>query len=527
MKKILVKLISGYIASILMVISFFSVHLSAHEIDVGPHLNTFSAEYFYALKENFGNNTNGSCTCVAIGMLLSFYDSYLNDKFIPEVYDVSGCFLGDHYGSATSPGINFEESWKENPEYTDYNDYIEDHIDGNLHLKLVQLSRPYWNLDGNDTTNVESVLVPIGHNDILCGINLYDGRSVIYDYFSFCLNKDSSFQDIIDIVTVNVSNYNDDEHKNEENPDNAIRLQMIELIEQGIPVIYSGYILPTGDENPQDNSNASASDITGHAMIAYDYDVEEDAIYFHTGWETNTIISEKSDDFIYNSRTTILWFEIDYQEVSHAHTNNYHNPQSNNESTLCACQIYASHPAHENNHFYFDSYNYEAHFLYCDCGIILNEENHLLSYSYLSSALHTERCNNCNYSYNDYHSYTILNNYSENLHSVSCICGDIKNYLRHSPHVYHPVSDSSHKILCECGALIGEEEHSNFSYVYKNKIAHSCICADCGFIIGTESHSIVQDTGVKGHCTDCGAIVNIGSDIIIKGAEDDLDLPTE
>lgn len=45
MKKILVKLISGYIASILMVISFFSVNLSAYEIvNIGSDIIIKGAE---------------------------------------------------------------------------------------------------------------------------------------------------------------------------------------------------------------------------------------------------------------------------------------------------------------------------------------------------------------------------------------------------------------------------------------------------------------------------------------------------
>ena len=45
-------------------------------------------EYFEGLQENYPLNLLGSCTYVALTMLLTYYDTYLNDNIIPEVYDV-------------------------------------------------------------------------------------------------------------------------------------------------------------------------------------------------------------------------------------------------------------------------------------------------------------------------------------------------------------------------------------------------------------------------------------------------------
>lgn len=50
--------------------------------------NYYSTYYFSQLKQNFGNNIKGSCTYVALAMLLSYYDSYWNDSIIPEGYDM-------------------------------------------------------------------------------------------------------------------------------------------------------------------------------------------------------------------------------------------------------------------------------------------------------------------------------------------------------------------------------------------------------------------------------------------------------
>ena len=42
----------------------------------------FASYYFCDLKNYFGYNTHGSCGYVAVAMLLSYYDTYLNDNIV-------------------------------------------------------------------------------------------------------------------------------------------------------------------------------------------------------------------------------------------------------------------------------------------------------------------------------------------------------------------------------------------------------------------------------------------------------------
>ncbi|MCM1259324.1 MAG: hypothetical protein NC182_00075 [Prevotella sp.] len=42
--------------------------------------------YFENLHRNIGNNANGSCSYVASGTLLSYYDTFYNDKIVPNTY---------------------------------------------------------------------------------------------------------------------------------------------------------------------------------------------------------------------------------------------------------------------------------------------------------------------------------------------------------------------------------------------------------------------------------------------------------
>ena len=66
----------------------------------------FASYYFYNLKENFGYNTHGSCGYVAAAMMLSYYDTLLNDNIIDEGYDkictLTSLDLEDPH---SSPGI--------------------------------------------------------------------------------------------------------------------------------------------------------------------------------------------------------------------------------------------------------------------------------------------------------------------------------------------------------------------------------------------------------------------------------------
>ena len=72
----------------------------------GPYQNSYMAHYFYNLTKNFSNNYHGSCGYVAIGMVLSYYDNYLNANIIPEAYEATVTSSdGDFVVANNSPGV--------------------------------------------------------------------------------------------------------------------------------------------------------------------------------------------------------------------------------------------------------------------------------------------------------------------------------------------------------------------------------------------------------------------------------------
>lgn len=66
----------------------------------------FKYEYFRGLTDNFGENVFNSCGYVAIGQLLSYYDTYLDDDIIDEKYDIQSFGDGfDMISRHNSPGV--------------------------------------------------------------------------------------------------------------------------------------------------------------------------------------------------------------------------------------------------------------------------------------------------------------------------------------------------------------------------------------------------------------------------------------
>lgn len=66
----------------------------------------FKYEYFRGLTDNFGENVFNSCGYVAIGQLLSYYDTYLDDNIIDDKYDIQSFGDGfDMISRHNSPGV--------------------------------------------------------------------------------------------------------------------------------------------------------------------------------------------------------------------------------------------------------------------------------------------------------------------------------------------------------------------------------------------------------------------------------------
>lgn len=211
----------------------------------------YSNYYFMNLKSNFGNNAYGSCTYVAVGMLLSFYDSYWDDSFIPEVYDIasnvqtttpSGADFDLIPLNSESPGIVFESNTLVgNLSSNEYLALVNQYSDTYFQFKLIELAKQHFGNEKFDTAPQ-----PLGMN--------FSELQSFLNYYIFTYNSKSTGD--VSISTASGST-------------GTVKSFTISKLLSGTPVLLRAK-----------NSNEE----TGHAMIAYDYDSKSQEIFVHAGW---------------------------------------------------------------------------------------------------------------------------------------------------------------------------------------------------------------------------------------------------
>lgn len=113
----------------------------------------FPNQYFRNLTYH-GINKRGTCAYVAIGMFLSYYDTYWNDSIILDRYDKTACVSSTEYlGYGLSPGINDPLSNNNSVHSSDqnYKTYMYAQTNTNLHAYLLLLGDSMGYV-GNGTT---------------------------------------------------------------------------------------------------------------------------------------------------------------------------------------------------------------------------------------------------------------------------------------------------------------------------------------------------------------------------------------
>lgn len=278
----------------------------------------FKSKYFANLTQNFGVNYKASCGYVAIGMLLSYYDTYLSDTIIPESYDViSNGESSNITTRGNSPGILKDEIVNA-PEMNSYEYFAAiSSIDNvSLHAKLITMGAEmgYYFFSDQDPckTSFEIILNVLNH---------YLSSFIGLTQSEYTINTMTGSSSV-------VKNYT------------------ISQINQGNPVllgiIYGG---------------------TGHIVIAYDYDSELNKLYGHMGWDQSmTHIS-------LDNYPCVFALTLDFN-IEHTHSNNYAVTKTINDTTTTHYYCY-----HEENIAMLDhkieryvKYSNEKHKAICSCG---------------------------------------------------------------------------------------------------------------------------------------------------------------
>lgn len=316
--------------------------------DVPPHPNdykNFANQYFRNLTY-YGYNSNGTCAYIALGMVLSYFDTYWNDTIIPERYDKTASIDGTH-SYDLSPGIDDEKSSFNND--FKYLNYMLTKTSSNFHAYLLSL--------GNS----------LGYTNSGLGLYLYQ----LYEIFKKYGNVNGA---------VNNDNFTyvlDDRAKGSTASQADLKSSIKTYMKLGIPVIVhiQGY-----------RKGSLFHSGAGHAIVAYDYDEENDTIYGHFGlggeYMHQNILSEVNG-VVFDE--IVGYLVINPFRSEHYHSNNY---VMSAYQTLCACQLIT----HEHKLHYKDKLS-NSHTEYCYCGYSQVE-----SHTFLPDAIGKfDICTKCNY----------------------------------------------------------------------------------------------------------------------------------
>ena len=309
--------------------------------------DSFASYYFSNLKDNFGNNTIGSCGYVATAMLLSYYDTYLNDYIIDNTFDIPSVLSSlDLAQSHSSPGIRREnDSLLGGSQYNDsmiraldntgyWQQLVENNYLDYFHLYLIKLAEYEFNMYHN-------ALVTLEENDIIyqteypCACTLLMQKELIEHYLYNV--KGLEGQVSVEYANTDVRNFT------------------INKIKNGQPVI-----LFLGSE-------------TGfHLVVAYDLndngteDTSDDEIYAHYGckqvkdinnnWKDAMHLNIDTDKYPWLVSALALNFNLD-----HSCSYNY----TCNGEAYCSCFLMCD-PDHE---YIYTSINSTYHIGECiHCG---------------------------------------------------------------------------------------------------------------------------------------------------------------
>ena len=410
--------------------------------------DTFLEAYYRGLTNNFGYNAFGSCSFIASGMLLSYYDTYLSDVFIPENYDVNSFSYGTNkIDERESPGVVFDdpraslEATGGNFDFKNYNleqclQIYEFFSESNntfttpsLHAKLILMA--------NDLGFFNSSTYSVKKEKYLLGTRLDQIKSLLEDYFEE--------QNLDETVTID---YYCPASDTEEQRSELVKQYVKNKIDLGKPV----YVAAKGTY-----FDGSAYNEIDHAFICYDYD--ENYIYGHMGWGNDDI-----HDYTYYPVELLFThykgaMTLD-TTISHSHTNNYvvfNSPATSYCYDSCYILTYKELPHSHSG--VFVEFTADGHYDSCAfCGTKLFHSTHSYivdDYSFICNEHgHQYNCAICNGFpiYEEEHDF--MPNYVEYYddgHYGVCLTSMQLRWMRYHNYQYAYTEGGYDYFYCDCG----------------------------------------------------------------------------
>ena len=405
-------------------------------------------------------NPIGSCPYVSMSLLLSFYDAYWHDDFVPASYEtlgeisISGEISQSFHFTLENNDVYRQINFSDGTSLSDkiaYRDFIDARKGDFFQMYLISLAMEKMN-----------------YHTLSLTYGLMDYQTIAF--LEYYLYNECHFTP--DQVAVRYM------REGAENTKEDVFNKAKEQIQAGFPVIYGGY-----NVFQDDNGELSIKDgITSHYLMGYKLTLQEDDIVLTTTWNGATEDTTTFYTTAYEYVPSIIWLEINEEQFPHVCSASYRDFVDEN-LTYCTCQIYTNHRNHScvitstqeqacpvrqgngrclcgktvgEHNYYLRRYTEANHWYECSCGEIGAVENHTLNSVYSSdSSMHFYYCD-CGYTTRThfmgiYSQYTIL---------------DDNFYLR----------DTFHRKSCECGY----EEADPHSFVFYK--FGQWICEECGYI---------------------------------------------
>lgn len=394
--------------------------------------------YFDNLKNNMGSNSptsfSGSCSYVAIGMMLSYYDTIVNDNVIVESYDVNS-----YYNFTDYSAINVQ-AYYQSPGIDDF-----------FHSDLID----YGISHGYTTAG-----------DVSISVN----------------NMDDLLNDYFEDINMSITTHNVDQINIFVDKVNFCK----EAIAAGKPVIIAIH----GTDPLLDSRNLK------HDVIGYGYD--DTGIYVNFGWKgtninvninnysiprafyidlneghscsnnytwecngcTGTICSCGLITCNHEIRSNVLYDSINHKNQCDA-CNEYeleaHNFYISNQYKICGDCGYQEH-IHSFN-YYFEPFNEIFHEAYCSCGVGMN-----IVHNFVAGL-----CTDCGEEEptTHVHNYIYISCKDGKTHRKSCLCGF--SQVEPCRGLYEPGSPTvcvnCNQIMTNGGLILKKEDEEIFLYL--------------------------------------------------------------
>lgn len=255
---------------------------------------SYMEAYFRGLTQNMGFNSKGSCGYVALGQILSYYDSYLDDDIIPEQYDVASKGVGTNMIERNdSPGVMNDYQSGNFTNQTYYN-RMKLLINSSLHARLMAIGEEL------DFLKIESSN-PFGTTP--------QKREAIFDTYLSQINKYG--------YSISASQYYEELSTKPVSERNNLIIEFSKKhIDMGVPVILSA----------KNSANKQ------HAMVCYAYNGS--VLYGNMGWANQKEKSYYNVSDMYPLFNDATAFVI---SGNHTHSYNYEVTQNGLTQKYCYC----------------------------------------------------------------------------------------------------------------------------------------------------------------------------------------------